>query len=212
MRRCTKCLCTKPLEEFRIKRGYYYPRCRDCEKEDGREYRRRLNRRLLIAPIFQKTCCDCDRLLPISEFRTCRFNKDGYQTICRECSTIRTRNSIRRLQITDPVRLGLTRMLHNAKSRSKKAGTPCDLTLDWLFEQFETQRYCPILGYELSWCPYSDTTSRGDRSYVASIDRIDSALGYTKDNVWVICELANRMKTDAPLDALRRFAAYYAKA
>lgn len=38
---------------------------------------------------------------------------------------------------------------------------------------------------------------RNTRKYGYSIDRIDPTRGYTKDNVWVISQIANAMKWDS---------------
>ena len=47
---------------------------------------------------------------------------------------------------------------------------------------------CPILGL-----PFD----RGTRKYGYSLDRKDPNKGYTKDNVWVISQIANAMKWDS---------------
>jgi hypothetical protein len=57
--------------------------------------------------------------------------------------------------------------------------------------------------YELDW--YSKFIV--DRS--PSLDRVDNSKGYTKDNVWVISQLANKMKNNASLDQLRCFASFW---
>jgi hypothetical protein len=94
------------------------------------------------------------------------------------------------------------RMLWHAKARSKKSGIAFDLKL----EDIKIPTRCPLLdillvvggGYE-------------ERENSPSLDRIDSAGGYTRDNIWVISDRANRIKRDATLaelemivDGLRR--------
>ena len=54
-------------------------------------------------------------------------------------------------------------------------------------------KYCPVLGMELNW--FAEV--RAENS--PSIDRIDSAKGYTKDNVVVMSWRANRIKNDGTL-------------
>ena len=91
-----------------------------------------------------------------------------------------------------------TLMLHGAKNRSKKAGLAFDLELG----DIKIPTRCPLLGIPL-------IVGGGHNS--PSLDRIDSAVGYTRDNVWVISWRANALKNDATLaelemivDGLRR--------
>lgn len=56
-------------------------------------------------------------------------------------------------------------------------------------------------------CPYFKEPLRMyDREWAASLDRIDSSRGYTKDNVRVISYKANRMKNNATEEQLIAFA------
>lgn len=56
-------------------------------------------------------------------------------------------------------------------------------------------------------CPYMKTPFiMGDKQLAASLDRIDSSKGYTKDNIRVISFRANRMKNNATEQELISFA------
>lgn len=79
------------------------------------------------------------------------------------------------------------RLWEGAKYRAKKLGLMCDLH----FTDINIPDVCPILGLPL----YKGTDCLSDNS--PTLDRIDSAGGYTKDNVWVISHRANRLKNDA---------------
>jgi hypothetical protein len=57
---------------------------------------------------------------------------------------------------------------------------------------------CPLLGITLEF--------NGSRYNTPSLDRIDNTKGYIKGNVWVISDLANRMKQNASIEDLRTFA------
>jgi hypothetical protein len=84
------------------------------------------------------------------------------------------------------------RLVHAARTRSKKSGVEFDLTLD----DFEIPDVCPLLGIPLYVAEGRKTVKYNS----ASLDRIDSSKGYTKDNVWVISFKANTMKSNSTLD------------
>lgn len=89
-------------------------------------------------------------------------------------------------------------LIKRLKERAKKKNlevfvTPDDLTVS---------SYCPILGIKLEVNAYA----YGGRSNSPSLDRKDNTKGYTKDNVWIISNLANQMKSNANPDQLRAFA------
>ncbi len=87
-------------------------------------------------------------------------------------------------------------MLYSAKCRAQKKGWDFNLEL----EDIVIPEYCPILNIKLEM--FNDTQSRTS----PSLDRIDSKLGYTKDNIQVISWLANTMKTNASIEELKLFA------
>lgn len=62
---------------------------------------------------------------------------------------------------------------------------------------------CPVLGMPL----YFHRNKVQDDSI--SFDRIDSSKGYSVDNIIVISYRANKIKTDASLDELRRIVQFY---
>ena len=84
------------------------------------------------------------------------------------------------------------RLLYYARKNAKRSGRECELTID----DIVIPEYCPVLGIKLEpgekIC--SDTSP--------SIDRIDSTKGYTKDNIWIISNRANRIKNDATIEEI----------
>lgn len=83
-------------------------------------------------------------------------------------------------------------LLSGARWRSSKRGEITNLTK----EDIVIPEYCPVLKVPLA---------RSGR-FGPTLDRKDSTMGYLKENVWVVCRLANQMKSDANLDELKRFA------
>lgn len=88
------------------------------------------------------------------------------------------------------------------KASAKKRGIPFDLTMSDL-NNLSFPIVCPILGIPLKY-------NRGkaeDNSY--SIDRIDSSKGYSAVNIVVISLKANKLKSNATSDELKRISEFY---
>ena len=66
---------------------------------------------------------------------------------------------------------------------------------------------CPVLGVNME---ISKLGSKNNDS-TASIDRIDPKKGYVKDNIIVVSMRANRIKSDATVDEIRKVADFYEK-
>ena len=86
-------------------------------------------------------------------------------------------------------------LLKQARKRAADKNLAFDLTL----EDIVIPQRCPIMDVPLQYIPhqYSD--------YSPSIDRKDSSKGYTKNNIWIISTIANRMKWNATKEQLLTF-------
>lgn len=83
----------------------------------------------------------------------------------------------------------------NIKKRAKLKGIKFDLKIEDIPE-IPTQ--CPILGIKIE-----ENTVGMPLDSSPSLDRIDNKKGYFKDNVRIISNRANRIKSDATLEELR---------
>jgi len=90
-------------------------------------------------------------------------------------------------------------MLQRARYRAKQSGLDYDLAP----EDVTIPEVCPVLGIQLS--------HHGPSDNYPSLDRIDNTKGYVKGNVVVVSYLANRLKSNATIDQLRKVASFYAK-
>lgn len=96
------------------------------------------------------------------------------------------------------------RLLYNSlKSSAKKRGIHFTLTIPEL-NNLTFPITCPILGIPLRF-------NREQQDDSISIDRIDSDRGYEIDNIIVISWKANRLKSNASLEEMRKISEYYEK-
>lgn len=93
-------------------------------------------------------------------------------------------------------------ILKNIKRRCSKTGVSYSL----LDEDIKIPEICPVLDV-----PILMETGKGRLWHGPSVDRIDPTKGYHKDNVQVISNRANIMKTNATPDELRAFARWVIK-
>ena len=91
----------------------------------------------------------------------------------------------------------LSQMIRIIKNRANKKGIEFTITEEDIF----IPEYCPILGVKLD-----HSYGKGLHNNCISLDRIDPTKGYIKGNVWVISDLANRMKNNASKEELVIFA------
>jgi hypothetical protein len=91
----------------------------------------------------------------------------------------------------DPSKIAST-LYKNAKSRAAKKGIEFSISI----EDIIVPEVCPVFKV-----PFDKST----RKYSYSLDRKDPTKGYTKDNVWVISQLANAMKWDSTPEELHAF-------
>jgi hypothetical protein len=94
------------------------------------------------------------------------------------------------------------RLFNSCKCNAKRRGIPFSLTR----EDIKIPETCPLLGI-----PLTNIQGHGRVATNASIDRKDSTKGYTKENVWIISDLANRMKAEATPEQLLVFAEHIKK-
>ena len=99
-------------------------------------------------------------------------------------------------------------MIYNFKKRAKLTGVPFDLEPQDIKNKLNLAgSKCPVLGVDME---ISKLGSKNN-DLTTSIDRIDPKKGYVKDNIIVVSMRANRIKTDATVDEIRKVADFYEK-
>ena len=88
----------------------------------------------------------------------------------------------------------MRKIIHQAKSRAKTRGLPFDIDLPFIMGLMAECDYrCAQTGIPLQLrCPRTGATQN---PYSPSLDRIDNAKGYTRDNVQVVCFIFNQAKS-----------------
>ncbi len=108
-------------------------------------------------------------------------------TLCPSCNSGRVKTQCAK-----------TRMYRRAKRRAFEKGLTCTITP----EDIHIPERCPILDIPL----YTTEGKSGAYKHSPSLDRIDSSKGYEPENIWVISQLANAMKSNATVEDLKKFA------
>jgi hypothetical protein len=107
---------------------------------------------------------------------------------------MRPRNKLKTLKWQEE---NILRLLVN---RAKHRAILKDLEFSITHEDLIVPSVCPILQI-----PLEIVRGQGRGFNHPSLDRIDNTKGYTKENVWIISDLANKMKTDASIEQLKQF-------
>lgn len=137
-------------------------------------------------------CGTCKAVLPRAAFGSRPSGYLGVDQVCRECRKVKAQADYAK---RDYRRIVLDRV----RSRANLRGLPFDLDLD----DIVIPEFCPVLGVRLERASGNMTDSS------PSVDRIKPELGYTKGNIIIISNKANRIKTDATPRELMTVAQFY---
>lgn len=147
-------------------------------------------------------CHMCGQYLDPSEFATHenkhRDNKDRRCRKCRHKQTIQRRKN---LDQKEQLRQILQMRFLGARDRAKRLNIPFDITKDYLQYLWDKQKgLCAI-----SNIPMTHLWANGRTPTNVSIDQINPHLGYTKDNIQLVCMAVNQMKNDLSMEELYMF-------
>lgn len=138
-----------------------------------------------------KVCFKCKEKSSYEFFFKHKLTQDGYHSWCKKCCTeanIKSRNK-QNATIEGRARV----FLLNAKKASEKRKNEFALTIKDIVDFWNDQKQiCAYTGRQMTLLPNQLNT--------VSIERIDSSIGYTKDNTILVCQAINRMKSDFGYD------------
>lgn len=162
-----------------------------------------------------KTCNRCNKEKLLSEFSVNNKAKDRLQYRCRTCDVKyqAQRRDANKDQFAEYSReyqrnrrkdfdYRLQMLINASKQRARLNAREHDICVADIKAIYPVDGRCPIFGLKLEF------NDAGFRDNSPSIDRIDSAKGYTRDNIQVISWKANRIKGAASLQDLEMLVAY----
>jgi hypothetical protein len=149
-----------------------------------------------------KTCFKCKETKPLTLFFKHHQTSDGYHSWCKNCCREGNERSRQKLNSTIEGRARV--FLQNAKKSAAKRQQPFDLTVADIVECWQQQdEICAYSGRQM--------TLKAGHLNTVSIERIDSTVGYTRENTILVCQAINRMKSDFSLADFHALCADVAK-
>jgi hypothetical protein len=138
-----------------------------------------------------KTCFKCKENKSLELFFKHSLTPDGHHSWCKECCKKGNETSRQKLNSTIEGRARV--FLRNAKNSAVKRNQEFAITVDDIVDCWNSQ---------LGVCAYSgrNMTLETGKLNAVSIERIDSKIGYTKENTILVCQAINRMKSDFSYD------------
>jgi hypothetical protein len=137
-----------------------------------------------------KTCSSCEVTKPLTEFFKEKSNKNGLRNQCKVCRSLYSKNLREKKNSTIEGRA--LEFLRHAKESSVRRNQVFELEVADVVDCWDKQ---------LQICAYSGRkmTLENAKPNTVSIERIDSDIGYTKNNTILVCNTVNRMKSNFEL-------------
>lgn len=132
-----------------------------------------------------KKCKSCEKILSLNNFHKTKQCLFGVSNKCKNCRRVESINRYSKIS-------NEYLMFNTAKSRATKNNILFNITI----EDIVIPEFCPALGIPLFKVGHKMT----DNS--PTLDRIVPSLGYTKENIIVISNKANRIKSNASINEI----------
>jgi hypothetical protein len=184
---CTKCNVNKKLDNYHknknIKDGYHTI-CKECRHNLRKLSNYKVN-------VDSKKCPKCKLILNNIHFSCDKSSKNGLQTYCKNCQVINSQIYYQKGGKDIFFKRLYKDLCRNAKSRKINVS----INLDDIILLYEKNNKCSISGIQMTTL-YIPNEGKWKRIHNVSVDRINSNLGYTKDNIQLVCSIINIMKWD----------------
>ena len=180
-----------------------------------------------------KKCSKCNKEYLVSRFIKNKSCKDGYANTCKDCQNVYSRvwkkknskrlsllrrkqyaetegleakKSIERRKKIYPLRFRCQMLRSGMRDRARIKNIEFDknfFTTNYLIERLSKNSCCECCNKKLD-LGYKSDKKFNDNS--PSMDRVNSSMGYIKDNVAILCWRCNKHKQDATSKELRTIA------
>lgn len=128
-------------------------------------------------------------------------HRDGKDLRCKSCKNKSRVEREKYRYKQEPLRRLLVERLAGAKGRAKKFAWPIDIALDDLEDLWERQKgICALSGVPMTFSMFEGRVPTN-----VSLDQVNPAMGYTKDNIQLVCAAANQMKSNLDMSMLLFF-------
>lgn len=220
-KQCNKCLKTKQISEFYKdssqpdKHSYM---CKLCELKIKKSQNKKRkdsytpeSQEKLRSKCEGKICTKCNKFKSWDSFGDRQNLKDGKNSQCKSCDRVRANNSLRKNidfknslnpEIMDPnaylaiIKRSVNPLIKSISTTRKRAKSKSIRHSIKYEDLLPIPSKCPLLDIPLYYTLNKVTDN------TPSIDRIDNDYGYTKDNVWIISNKANRIKSNVSINEL----------
>ena len=203
---CTKCLQYKPMSsEYFYKRGNvkcgFESHCKCCSKEKE-------TKRVRVKPYDESGnlyCQCCKTYKPVSEFypnSSSTKNRNYYSNNCKACES--NKHKTRRARTTqDDPNIFFRDLATGCRGRSYRSGGKfkCTITKEDLVNLYESQKHkCALSGLTMT-----TIHGAGKYPYNASVDRINPGEDYSLNNIRLVCNHVNMMRSNLSDEQLIEF-------
>lgn len=153
-------------------------------------------------PVVELPCLHCQTVVSVP-------NNRAYVYCSKQCKVAATANKRSRNAETSLEKY-LASIATGARNRSRKRGLPCEVTTEFLMELYTKQEgKCARTNQVLELS--NPSAYKRVAPNTISIDRKDSRLGYTKDNVELVTHFFNSAKNDNTYEDLYELCKLYVR-
>lgn len=138
-----------------------------------------------------KRCFKCKESKSYDLFFRHKQTADGYHSWCKVCC--KAGNAVSRKKTNSTIEGRAKVFLTNAKNSAAKRNQEFSLVIEDVVGFWRMQKgFCAYTGRQMSL--------EAGLLNTVSIERINSFIGYTKENTVLVCQAVNRMKSDFGFD------------